>query len=163
MEALAMLSPHQTPPQLVRRAAIFAALALGFGLCAQAQTSPAPNARCATSRRANTASACADDVTIRNLPRNFLHDQAAIWTSPRTSHARPRRGSFRSPPPPVWHSATDHYVMSHVVSKNPGFNQANINASNAMIYGLVATPVVFYGLGHFGQEDHAREAGILAG
>lgn len=59
--------------------------------------------------------------------------------------------------------ATDHYVMTNVVSTNPSFNQANINASNAMIYSLVAAPIALYGVGRFRQDDHARETGILTG
>ncbi len=53
--------------------------------------------------------------------------------------------------------------MNNVVSKDPNFNQKNIDASNAMIGGFIAAPVAFYGFGHFKQSPRAREAGILSG
>ncbi len=142
-----------------------AAFALSLGLCAQAQTSPAANAIDSKSLpdAPSPQPSSQDDVTVRNVPRNFLRDQAAIWTSPKD--LRTHDLEWLAPLAVATGVAfgTDHYVMTQVVSKNPSFNQANINASNAMIYSLVATPVVMYGFGQFRQDDHAREAGILAG
>ncbi len=97
------------------------------------------------------------------MPRNFIYDQAAIWTSPKDLRAHDLKWLLPLAAATGVAIGTDHYVMSHLVSKNPGFNQANINASNAMVYGLVATPVVLYGFGRLDQDDHARRAGILAG
>ena len=94
-----------------------------------------------------------DDVTIRNLPRNFLHDQAAIWTSPKDLRAHDLKWLIPLAAATGVALGTDHYVMTQVVSKNPSFNQANINASNAMVYSLVAAPVVLYGFGRFRQGD----------
>jgi len=48
-----------------------------------------------------------------------------------------------------------------VVSHDPSFNQDNVNASNALIGGMIAAPVAFYGWGHFENDTHARETGIL--
>lgn len=59
--------------------------------------------------------------------------------------------------------ATDQSAMNHLVSKNPSFNSKNIDASNAMIGGFIASPVVLYGLGHVWKSPHASEAGILSG
>ena len=103
-----------------------------------------------------------NDVSFRNLPRNFLHDQAAIWTSPKD--LRTHDLEWLAPLAVATGVAlgTDHYVMTQVVSKNPSFNQDSINVSNAMIYSIVATPVVLYGFGHFLENDHEREAGILS-
>jgi len=142
-------------------ASIFAALALGFGLCVQAQTSPAPNANPLPNAPTPQASPH-DDVSVRNLPRNFLQDQAAIWTSPKDIRAHDLAWLIPLAAATGVALGTDHYVMTQVVSTNPSFNQANINASNAMIYSLVATPVALYGFGRLAQDDHAREAGILA-
>ncbi len=47
--------------------------------------------------------------------------------------------------------------------KEPELQLKNIDASNAMIGGFIAAPVVFYGIGHFWKSPHAREAGILSG
>ncbi len=141
------------------------ALALIFGLCVHAQTAPAPN----TASSASLPDAPSpqppqqDDVTIRNVPRNFLCDQAAIWTSPKDLRTHDLEWIVPLAAATGVALGTDRYVMTQVVSKDPSFNQASINASNVMIYSLVATPVVVYGFGHFQQDEHAREAGILTG
>jgi hypothetical protein len=103
-----------------------------------------------------------DDVTVRNSPRIFLHDQAAIWCSP--VRLRPRDLEWLAPVVLVTGAAiaTDHRAMSRVVSRNPGFNNANINVSNGLIGGFVAAPVALFAAGHLKQDDHSREAGILS-
>ena len=100
-------------------------------------------------------------VTARNAPLQVLHQQAAIWTSP----ARlTRRDLLWLGPLAVATGvgiATDHHTMSSVVSHDPTFNQDNVNVSNALIGGMIAAPVAFYGWGHFEGDTHARETGIL--
>ena len=146
-------------------APVIAALALSFGLRLQSQTvSSAKEPEHSSLPDAPTPLAPAqDDVTVRNLPRNFLHDQAAIWTSPKDIRTHDLEWLLPLAAATGVAIGTDHYVMTQVVSKNPGFNQANINASDAMVYSLVAAPVALYGFGRIGQDDHAREAGILTG
>ncbi len=102
------------------------------------------------------------DVTVRNSPRIFLHDQAAIWSSP--VRLRPRDLEWLAPLALVTGAAiaTDHRAMSRVVSRNPGFNNANINVSNGLIGGFVAAPAALFAVGHLKQDDHSREAGILS-
>lgn len=140
-------------------------MALIFGVVVQAQTASAPT----TANRASLPDAPSpqvspqDDVTVRNLPRNTLHDQAAIWTSPVRLRAHDLEWLVPLAAATGAALGTDHYVMSQVVSQNPSFNQANINVSNVMVYSFVASPAVLYGLGRFRQDDHAREAGILTG
>jgi len=140
-------------------------MALGFGLAAHAQTAPAPDApdRALLPDAPSPQASSQDDVTIRDVPRNFLHDQAAIWTSPKDLRMHDLKWLLPLAAATGVALGTDHYVMTQVVSKNPSFNNANINVSNAMIYSLVAAPVVVYGFGHFQQDDRAREAGILTG
>jgi membrane-associated phospholipid phosphatase len=104
-----------------------------------------------------------DVVTLRSTPVNILKDQGAIWSSP----TRVRTHDL------VWllplaaatgvGIATDRHTMSSVVSHDPSFNQANTDASNVIIGGLIAAPVALYGFGHFKDDTHAREAGILGG
>jgi membrane-associated phospholipid phosphatase len=144
------------------RPLVVVALALVFRLCAPAQTSPGPNAAAQLPDAPTPQAPAQDDVRVRNLPRNFLHDQAAIWTSPKDIRTHDLAWLLPLAVSTGVALGIDHYVMTHVVSKNPGFNQANINASNAMIYSLVAAPVAIYGFGRIRQDDHAREAGILA-
>ncbi len=104
-----------------------------------------------------------DAVTLRNAPRDILHDQAAIWTSP--IRLRPHDLVWLAPLALATGAAvaTDHRAMTDVVSHDSSFNQANVNTSNAMIGGFIAAPVALYGFGHFEQSPHAREAGILSG
>jgi len=147
------------------RAPIFAALALalGFGLCVHAQSTPGTNPGSQLPDAPTPQTSPPDEVTVRNLPRNFVHDQVAIWTSPKDIRTHDL----------VWLAplavatgvalGTDHYVLTHVVSTHPGFNQDSINVSDALTYSLVATPVALYGFGRLAQDDRAREAGILAG
>ncbi len=166
MQEHAIIPHPQSSCRLIALAPLVAALALGFCIAvpARAQTAPAANTPDRTSLPdAPSPKKCAqDEVTIRNTPRNFLCDQGAIWTSPRS--LRPHDLEWLAPLAVATGVAlgTDHHVMTQVVSKNPSFNQASINTSNAMIYSMVAVPVGVYGFGHFQQNDHAREAGILS-
>jgi hypothetical protein len=102
-------------------------------------------------------------VTLHDTPRNILYDQKAIWTSP--AHLKIHDLEWLVPLAVGTGVAiaTDQSAMNHVVSKNPDFNNKNTDASNVMIGGFIAAPVALYGLGHFKQSPHAREAGILSG
>ncbi len=102
-------------------------------------------------------------VTVMQTPRSILQDQKAIWTSPARLRARDLRWFGPLALATGAAIATDHRAMSQVVSHDPSFNNANVNASNALIGGLIATPVALFGVGHLKQDEHAREAGILSG
>ena len=125
------------------------ALAAGCGAQTQADLPDAPKPQ--------------PDVTLRDTPRNILHDQGASWTSP--AHLKLTDLEWFVPLAAVTGLAiaTDQSAMVHVVSKNPSFNNANTTASNAMIGGFIAAPVALYGFGHFRQSPREREAGILTG
>lgn len=146
-----MRIPHRKPLHYAWFSACATLLALTAGSFARAQTdlpdAPQPQ----------------PDVTLRDTPRNILHDQEAIWTSP----AHLKIGDLEWLVPLAAGTglaiATDQSAMRHVVSHNSSFNQKNIDVSNAMIGGFIAAPVALYGLGHFQQSPHAREAGILSG
>lgn len=104
-----------------------------------------------------------EDVTLLNTPRNLLHDQTGIWTSP--VRLRSHDLKWLVPVSIAFASAiaTDHRAMTQVVSHNPSFNNANINTSNVLVGGILAAPVVLYGYGHFTQDERARETGLLGG
>lgn len=102
-----------------------------------------------------------DNVTLRGAPRDILRDQGTIWTSPARLHTRNLEWLAPLALATGAAIATDHRAMTQVVSLNPDFNQANIDASNALIGLWLATPAAVYGYGHFEQNDHARQAGIL--
>lgn len=103
----------------------------------------------------------ASDVAIRSFPANVLRDQGTIWTSPFHIH----RGDLKIVVPLILATgaaiATDKNTLRDVVSLNPAFNNDNTNASNVMIGGFIAAPVLLYGVGHFQGNEHARETGLL--
>ena len=102
-----------------------------------------------------------DAVTLRALPVNILKDQGVIWTSP--FHLKVRDLKVVLPLLAVTGVAisTDHYMLHKVVSHDADFNNANTDASNVMITGLLVTPALLYGVGHFDSNEHARETGLL--
>lgn len=100
-------------------------------------------------------------ITLKALPLNILKDQGPIWTSPLRIRAHDLIWVLPLAAATGVGIATDQHVMNDVVSKDPDFNQANINASNVMIGGLLVTPAVLYGYGHFKQDEHARETGLI--
>jgi membrane-associated phospholipid phosphatase len=100
-------------------------------------------------------------VTIRNIVPNVLHDQAAIWTSP--IHIRAHNLVWLVPLGIATGAAiaTDKTTLHDVISSDPAFNNPSTNTSNVLIGGFIAAPVVLYGVGHFTQNEHARETGLL--
>jgi hypothetical protein len=104
-----------------------------------------------------------DPVTLRSIPRHFLQDQEAIWTSP----ARIRESNAVGPVVLVLATAaaitTDHQVMSSSRINDPSLNSHAETASNGLLGGFVAAPVLIYGLGAIHHDDHATETGILGG
>jgi len=165
MQAHAIIPHPLSSCRLFTFAPLVAAFALGLCIAVPAQTSPAANvvASAPLPDAPSPQPSPQDDGSVRNLPRNFLHDQAAVWTSPKDLRTHDLEWIAPLAVATGVAFATDHYTMTNVVSTNPSFNQANINASNVMIYSLVAAPVALYGFGHFQQNDHARETGILTG
>lgn len=102
-------------------------------------------------------------MTLRNVPLNILNDQAAIWSSP----ARIRDNNLAYLVPLVLATTvlitTDHQVMSSPRLDDPSLNNHASTASNALLGGFVAWPVLIYGLGHIQHDDQATETGLLAG
>lgn len=131
-------------------------LASSCGILAQQQDGSLPNAPQAQVQ-VPTA------FTLRELPRNFLSDQAAIWTSP----ARLRDSNALGPVLLVVATTvaitTDHQAMTSVVPQNPSLNSNAVTASNGLLGGFVALPLMVYGMGRIHRDDHATETGILGG
>jgi hypothetical protein len=104
-----------------------------------------------------------DDVTLANTPAHFLKDQAAIWTSP----ARIREHDLAYLVP-IGLATTLAFTVDHQVGSSSKLNDTSLNnhastASNGLLGGFVAAPVIIYGLGHIHHDGHATETGILAG
>lgn len=141
-------------------AALAVALAVSYCACAQQTTSSlpdAPQAQPAPQTRPDDTSA----PTIRNFPRNVLHDQASIWTSP--IHIRAHDLLWLAPLGAGIGAAiaTDTEAMRNVVSHDKSFNDANTTSSNILTAGMIGAPVVLYGYGFMADEDHPRETGLL--
>lgn len=101
------------------------------------------------------------DVTIPEFVPNILRDQKTIWTSPFHIRARDLKVVVPLALATGAAIATDKRALRDVVSLDPAFNNNNTNASNVMIGGFIATPVILYGVGHFRGNEHARETGLL--
>ena len=104
-----------------------------------------------------------DSVTVRKVPADILHEQAAIWTSP--AHIREHDLAYLIPLGLATTVAitADHQVMSSTRLDNTSLNNQANTASNGLLGGFIAAPVIIYGLGHIHHDNHAMETGILAG
>jgi membrane-associated phospholipid phosphatase len=102
-------------------------------------------------------------VTLRDTPIHFLKDQAAIWTSPFRMEAHDLEWLVPLTLATGAAIGTDHRALSSVVFHDATFNHANVDASNALTGGLIAAPVLLYGIGRLHADAHAQEAGILSG
>lgn len=122
-----------------------------------------PGSQAATDSSLPEAPRPSQKTLVLGMPKDIFHDQIGIWTSP----ARISKRDF------IWvvplavatgvSIATDHHTMSSVVSHDPGFNNANVDAANGLTGGLIAIPAGLYGLGLIHNNSHERETGILSG
>jgi hypothetical protein len=92
-----------------------------------------------------------------------LKDQEAIWTSP--ARIRDRDLAILVPLGVVSAVAftTDRQTMASPRLDDPSLNSHAETASNGLLGGFVAAPVIVYGLGYIHHDDHATSTGILAG
>jgi len=134
---------------------------LGIALCATAQAERAADENDALPDAPAPQKNAANEVTLRALPMNILKDQGAIWTSPLRIRARHLKFLLPLGVATGAAIATDKYALRDVVSHDKGFNDANTNVSNVLVGGILVTPAVLFGAGHFGGDEHAREAGLL--
>lgn len=101
-------------------------------------------------------------TTLRNLPRNFLHDQAAIWTSPAHMNEPQMVTAVLFIAGAGALGAEDSRIMrDHFTDKSTN-DHAN-TASTGLTGLFVAAPVAFYAMGRHYGNAHAEETGILAG
>jgi len=174
------LVPHLPQPALLQHVSLpgllSSALALAFCASAGGQTAPGPNPQPPSEATASSlpdaplpqsADRVQDNdqeaVTLPNTPMHILKDQAAIWTSP--LRMKPHDLEWLVPLTLASGAAigTDHRALSSVISHDATFNHANVDASNVLTGGLIAAPVLLYGMGLLHADAHAQEAGILSG
>jgi membrane-associated phospholipid phosphatase len=132
-------------------------LALAFSCCIHAQDTSGslPNAP-------QPHDQSGEPVTLRNVPRSILSDQAAIWTSPAHLTGSNAVGPALLVLGTTILITTDHQVMSDHFHDTSLDNHAT-TASTGLVGGFVAAPAILYGLGHIHHDDHATETGILGG
>ena len=151
-------------------------LILGTAAVAQAPTSPDPPQQSGNNsnilpdaplpQSTNTASTGLNDqdvVTLRQTPVNILKDQEAIWTSPARIHEHNLAFLVPLVLATTVTITVDHQVMSSAKLDDASLNSHAQTASNGLLGGFVAAPVIIYGLGHIHHDDHATESGILGG
>ncbi len=121
------------------------------------------SAPCARAQSADLPDAPEPEVTLRATPRNLLHDQAAIWTSP----LRLRDNNIAVPALVVLATTvaitTDHEAMTELIDHHSSLkNEAN-TASQGLTGGFIAAPAAFIAMGYMRHNYHAQETGILGG
>lgn len=139
-------------------------LAVGLSAAAHSQSAPPAAPLPEAPQAANTGDLePKPDVTLRGAPKDIWKQQKAIWTSP--AHIREHDLSYLVPLGLATTLAitTDHQVMASSKLNNTSLNNESGTASNGLIGGFIAAPVILYGMGHIHHDDHAEETGILAG
>ncbi len=104
-----------------------------------------------------------DGLTILGTPKRILRDELHAIVSP--AHVKPHDLRWIIPVAAASAAgfATDSYTMRNVVSHDTGFNNASQTSSNALLGVAIGVPVALLGIGELKHQDHAREAGLLAG
>ena len=137
----------------------FLVLILGLQSRAQSSSTPLPDAP-KPAPQDNTEN---DAVTLRSTPRSLLEDQKAIWTSPAHLNASNAVGPVLLVLATAAAVTTDHQAMTSSKLQNTSLNNESSTASNGLVGGFIAAPVLLYGLGAMHHDEHATETGILGG
>ena len=104
-----------------------------------------------------------EPVTLRNTPKHFLKDQAAIWTSPVRLRPHDAGWIIVLGLATTVAVASDHQAMSSVVSHDAQFNHRNVQASNVLTGAFIGGPALMIAAGMFHPDSQAKEAGLLSG
>jgi hypothetical protein len=153
-------------------------VAAGLSPSCRAQIQGPNDAPAPHNDKANTGSSTADPASKPRDPANgpgdynntlgmsvlkhIIKDQEAIWTSP--ARIRPDDSIWLVPLGGLTAGliATDRDISLHI-SNTPRTQNRYVNFSNYGIAGLAGGTGALYLWGHFTHNDHAREAGLLAG
>lgn len=100
--------------------------------------------------------------TLRNLPRNLLHDQGGIWSSPyRASEGEAVMGLFFIASAGALGSEDTNIMQHHFLNLSTA-NHAN-TASTGLTGLIAGLPIAYFGIGHLTHNDAAEQTGMLAG
>lgn len=105
----------------------------------------------------------ASAATLRNTPRNFLKDQAAIWTSPLHLNESNAAGPIVLGLATTVAITTDHQAMTSSRLQDATLNKHAETASNGLVGALVVVPAALFGIGYLRHNPHAAETGLLSG
>lgn len=103
-----------------------------------------------------------DTPTLRNVPRNLMHDQAGIWTFPVHMNSGGALEGIVFVVAAAGLGADDRNIMQNHFHDQNTINHAN-TASEGLTGLLGAAPAVFYGIGHLRHDDDAQRTGVMAG
>jgi len=108
----------------------------------------------------NAPQPAADAPTVKNFPRNFARDQAAIWTSPlHMSEGSAVMGILFIAGAGALGAEDRHIMQNHFL--DPSTNDHASTASTGITGLFIAAPVALYGMGHLKQDMHAEQAGMV--
>ncbi len=110
---------------------------------------------------ANNSPNDCDISQLKTCMKDFLGDQAGIWTSPLRLHAQdalwlvPLAGAT---------AVCFHYDVETLqqVSKSPNLIRISNDLSNAGLYGAIGIAGTTYLIGKFKHDETARKAGVIA-
>jgi hypothetical protein len=103
-----------------------------------------------------------DAPTVRNLPRNLLHDQEAIWTFPlHTSEGGVVEGVLLVAGAAALGAEDRHIMQDHFLDMDTN-NKAD-TASQGLTGLLGAAPAVVWGIGKIHHNDEAEQTGVMGG
>jgi hypothetical protein len=115
-----------------------------------------------TSQLPNAPTPAPDEPTLRNVPRNLMHDQAGIWTFPVHMNSTGALEGIVLVVAAAGLGADDRHIMQNHFN-NPTTNQHANTASEGLTGLFGAAPAVFYGIGHLRHDDDAQRTGVMAG
>jgi PAP2 superfamily len=122
---------------------------------------PAVHAQSA-SQLPDAPSPTTDAPTLRNIPRNLMHDQAGIWTFPLHIDEREAMGGILFAFAAAGIGAEDRHIMQDHFHDQNTIDQAN-TASEGLTGLFALGPAVFYGLGDIHHDDEAKKTGVMSG
>ena len=103
-----------------------------------------------------------DALTLRNAPRNFLHDQAGIWTAPlRASQGEAVMGLLLIASAGALGSEDANIMQHHFLDLNTASHAST--ASTGLVGILGAVPAAYYGFGRMRHNSDMEKTGYLAG
>jgi len=108
----------------------------------------------------------ADDLSLKSVPKQFLRDEARIWTSPFRRHSYTANGFKKYVVPFVLVTgaliATDRKVTNALPNSADQLKWSGRISQIGSAYGLAGISGSAYLAGKFIHDDHLRETGLLS-